>query len=229
MQVSVLDFFMRSVDCEEFAGRRGLEVGSKFVNGSVRPLIERFCRPREYVGVDIETGKYVDVVLPAERLVEHFGPESFDAVISTEVLEHVFDWRTVVNNMKAVLKPGGFIYITTRSRGFPYHAYPHDYWRYEIEDMEKIFGDFEIIALEKNWEAPGVFLKARKPTNWSPNDLSQIELYSMVLGRRTREIVGMDKAPLARRLGIRLCQSKTIRRIVPWWVIWRLIGKRYCV
>jgi len=51
--------------------------------------------------------------------------------------------------MKAVLKPGGFIYITTRSRGFPYHAYPHDYWRYEIEDMEKIFGDFEIIALEK--------------------------------------------------------------------------------
>ncbi len=63
MQVSVLDFFMRHVDCEEFAGRRVLEVGSKFVNGSVRPLIERFCRPREYVGIDIEAGKYVDVVL----------------------------------------------------------------------------------------------------------------------------------------------------------------------
>jgi SAM-dependent methyltransferase len=229
MQVSVLDFFMRCVDCGEFAGRRVLEVGSKFVNGSVRPLIERFCKPREYVGVDIEAGKYVDVVLPAERLVEYFGLESFDAVISTEVLEHVFDWRTVVNNMKAVLKPGGLIYITVPSKGFPYHAYPHDYWRYEIEDMEKIFGDFEIIALEKNWEAPGVFLKARKPTNWSPNDLSQIELYSMVLGRRTREIVGMDKAPLARRLGIQLCQSKTIHRIAPWWVIWTLIGKRYCV
>jgi 2-polyprenyl-3-methyl-5-hydroxy-6-metoxy-1,4-benzoquinol methylase len=40
-----------------------------------------------------------------ERLVEHFGLESFDAVISTEVLEHVFDRRTVVNNMKTVLKP----------------------------------------------------------------------------------------------------------------------------
>jgi len=66
--------------------------------------------------------------------------------------------------MKAVLKPGGLIYITTRSRGFSYHAYSHDYWRYEIEDMEKIVGDFEITALEKDWEAPGVFLKARKPT-----------------------------------------------------------------
>ncbi len=195
MQVSVLDFFMRSVDCEEFAGRRVLEVGSKFVNGSVRPLIERFCRPREYVGVDIETGKYIDVILPAERLVEYFGPESFDVVISTEVLEHVFDWRTVVNNMKAVLKPGGIIYIITRSSGFPYHAYPHDYWRYEIEDMERIFGDFEIIALEKDWEAPDVFLKARKPKSLSPNDLSQIELYSIVVGRRTKELIGMDKAP----------------------------------
>jgi SAM-dependent methyltransferase len=229
VQISVLDFFMRSVDCEEFASKRVLEVGSKFVNGSVRPLIERFCRPREYVGVDIEPGKYVDVILPAERLVEHFGPESFDAVISTEVLEHVFDWRTVVNNMKAVLKPGGFIYITVPSKGFPYHAYPHDYWRYEIEDMEKIFGDFEIIALEKNWEAPGVFLKARKPTNWSPNDLSQIELHSIVVGRRTKELIGMDKAPLARKLGIQLCQSKTISRIMPYWVIWTLIGKKYCI
>ena len=171
----------------------------------------------------------MDVVLPAERLVEYFGLESFDAVISTEVLEHVFDWRTVVNNMKAVLKPSGLIYITTRSRGFLYHAYPHDYWRCEIEDMEKIFGDFEIIALEKDWEASGVFLKARKPTSWSPNDLSQIELYSMVVGRRTKELIGMDKAPLARRLGIRLCQSKTIRRIVPGGVIWALIGKKYCI
>ena len=92
---------------------------------------------------------------------------------------------------------------------------------------KKIFGDFEIIALEKDWEAPGVYLKARKPTSWSPND--QIELYSMVVGRRTKELIGMDKAPLARRLGIRLYQSKTIRRIVPGGVIWALIGKKYCI
>jgi hypothetical protein len=92
--------------------------------------------------------------------------------------------------------------------------------------MEKIFGDFKIIALEKDWKGPGVFLKARKPTSWSPNDLSQIELYSMVVGRRTKELIGMDIAPLARRLGILLCQSKAISRIVPRRVIWTLIGKR---
>ena len=150
-------------------------------------------------------------------------------MVSIDVFEHVFDWRSVVNNMKAVLKPGGFIYITVPSRGFPYHAYPHDYWRYEIEDMEKIFGDFEAIALEKDWKGPGVFLKARKPTNWSPNDLSQIMLYSVVVGRRAKKLIGMDIAPLARRLGILLCQSKAISRIMPRRVIWTLIGKRWCI
>ncbi|MGC9115947.1 MAG: methyltransferase domain-containing protein [Fervidicoccaceae archaeon] len=31
-------------------------------------------------------------------------------VISTEILEHVQDWRKAVYNMKDVLKKGGYIY-----------------------------------------------------------------------------------------------------------------------
>jgi len=88
-------------------------------------------------------GKYVDVVLPAKRLVGCFGPEPFDVVISTEVMEHVFDWRLIINNIKSVLKRGGFIYLTTRSRDFPYHAHPHDHWCYETSDMVGIFRDFD--------------------------------------------------------------------------------------
>jgi SAM-dependent methyltransferase len=204
MHVAVLDFFLRNVDCREFDGKRVLEVGSKFVNGTVRPLIERFCSPKEYIGVDIEPGKYVDVVLPAEKLVNCFGPESFDVVISTELLEHVHDWRIVVNNMKTVLKRGGYIYITTRSRGFPYHAYPYDFWRYEPSDIIKIFRDFEIIKLEPDWETPGVFLKARKPFNWKPIDLNDIALYSIIIGKRTRKIVHLSDMPFIRRILFRL-------------------------
>lgn len=203
--ISVIEFFINEMQCEEFKDRRVIEVGSKYVNGSVRPLIERFCKPNEYIGVDIERGKYVDLVVPAEKLVNEFGENSFDVVISTEMLEHVKDWRSVVNNMKLLLRPSGFMYVTTRSFGFPYHAYPYDFWRYEISDMQKIFSDFDIIKLEKDpWE-PGVFLKARKPTEFKLNDLSNIELYSMALGKRTRDIV--DEIPGSRKLRIKMGES----------------------
>ncbi len=89
--VSVIEFFIENIRKGEFEGKKVLEVGSKYVNGSVRPLIERFCHPKEYIGVDIDWGKYVDLVLPAEKLVKHFGYEHFDVVISTEMLEHVKD------------------------------------------------------------------------------------------------------------------------------------------
>ena len=108
--VSVIEFFIEQARPEEFRNKRVLEVGSRYVNGSVRPLIEKFFQPREYVGIDIEPGKFVDVVIPAEKLLDYFEPESFDVVISTEVLEHVKDWRLVISNMKGVLRKGGYIY-----------------------------------------------------------------------------------------------------------------------
>jgi len=190
MNVPVLEFFIENTKSNEFNGKRVIEIGSKYVNGSVRPIIEKFLNPKEYVGVDIEKGKFVDVVLSAEKLVNYFGKESFDVVVSTELLEHVVNWRSVINNMKEILKKDGYIYITTRSKGFPYHAYPYDFWRYEVDDMKKIFEDFEIIELESDLEAPGVFLKAKKPSSYSKQvDLSNINLYSMVLGKRTQKIV----------------------------------------
>jgi len=202
-RMEVIEFFIDNIKIEEFKGKRVLEVGSKYVNGSVRPLIEHFCSPREYVGVDIEAGKFVDVILPAEKLVEYFGPESFDVLITTETLEHVQNWRLAINNMKSVLRRGGYIYITTVCYGFPYHAYPYDFWRYEIEDMKKIFSDFEIIRLIKDHKASGIFLKAKKISN-TLIDLSNIALYSMILGKRTTLIPEISNMPLQKRLTLKL-------------------------
>jgi len=108
-RVPVFEFLFENVRVEEFKDRSVLEVGSKYVNGSIRPFIERFLRPREYIGIDIEPGKYVDIILHAEKLLEYFGANRFDIVISTETLEHIRDWRVAITNMKAVLKPEGYI------------------------------------------------------------------------------------------------------------------------
>jgi len=211
--ISVIEFFIEYTEPKEFEGKRVLEVGSKYINGSVRPFIERFLKPKEYIGIDIEPGKFVDIVLPAEKIIDYFGKESFDVIIATELLEHVMDWRLVISNLKEALKRGGYIYITTRSKGFPYHGYPYDFWRYEVEDMKEIFADFEIIALKRDHEDPGVFLKARKPENYKPTDLSSIALYSIVLGRRTKDIPSFKDVPLARRLMILLILK--VKRLLP--------------
>jgi len=113
-RIGVIEFFIHEVDIEEFKHKRVIEIGSKYVNGSVRPFIERFLHPKEYIGVDIEPGKFVDVVLAASDLVDYFGEESFDVVISTETLEHIKDWRSAINNMKRILKVGGYIYNDCR-------------------------------------------------------------------------------------------------------------------
>jgi SAM-dependent methyltransferase len=198
--MSVIDFFQEEAFPEHFRGKRVLEVGSRYVNGSVRPMIQRFLDPKEYIGIDLEPGKYVDLVLPAEKIVEKFGEESFDTIVSTEVPEHVYNWRLVISQLKRALKPGGFLYITTRSRGFPFHSYPYDYWRYEARDMIAIFKDFKIYKIKRDPEAPGVFIIAQKPMRWTLAELNEIELYSMILRRRTKKIPTIDNMPIKRKI-----------------------------
>ncbi len=53
--------------------------------------------------------------------------------------------------------------------------------------MQEIFSDFEIICLEKDKE-PGILLKARKPSNWKPKELKNMELYSIILNKRVNFI-----------------------------------------
>lgn len=189
--VACVVFGAKSLNREEIAGRRVLEVGARAVNGSLREVIESHG-PAEYVGVDLEPGPGVDVIASAEQLVATFGESRFDVLVSTEVIEHVRDWRAVLSNCKRVLAPGGLILITTRSPGYPYHAFPHDFWRYDQADMRVLFADFELLALQDDPTRPGVFLKARKPLEWVEADMSGHALYSVVTGSRVPALAPED-------------------------------------
>jgi ubiquinone/menaquinone biosynthesis C-methylase UbiE len=171
---------------EEIQGKKILEVGASDDSGSVRPLMESYG-PSKYVGADIVKGRSVDVVCNAEKLLDYFPENSFDVLISTEMIEHVKNWKVVISNFKKIVVPGGTILITTRSYGFPYHAYPFDFWRYEVEDMKSIFSDCAIEKLEKD-PKKGVFVKVTKPSSFVENDLSDFALHSMVTNRRIKQV-----------------------------------------
>jgi SAM-dependent methyltransferase len=220
---SGIAFGERVLTSEVVAGRDVLEVGAFDVNGSLRPHAESL-RPGSYVGVDISPGPRVDRVLDARDLIAVFGREAFDLVISTEMVEHVRDWRTVISNMKGVLRPGGHVLITTRSAGFPYHGWPDDYWRYEPEDVRSIFADLEILAVEPDPKAPGVFVFARRPEAFS-EATPDLELLSIVSGRRQRQVTDAQVAwfratsRIRSLFAIRRARAQFYRRVIrPTWL-----------
>jgi transposase len=168
--------------------------------------------PARYTGIDVVPGPGVDVICPAERLLDHFAPGSFDVVISTEVLEHVQDWRSMVHNLKAVLSEHAVLIATTRSPGFEFHAYPLDFWRYEPEDVTEIFGDLEIETIERDTDdPPGVFFRARRPPRFSERGLDAYALYSVVRRRRAGSLTWPD---VAGAHGLAAGQA-AVRRFVP--------------
>jgi SAM-dependent methyltransferase len=213
-----LKFAENHLTADRVAGRRVLEVGARDVNGSVRPLVERFA-PAEYVGVDVQPGPGVDQVCDIGALVDRFGPEHFDVILCTEVLEHVHHWRQAMDNLKQVLAPGGLLLVTTRSIGFHYHGYPFDFWRYQPEDVRQIMADMTLDLLESDDSAPGVFFLATKPADFAPVCLDEHALFSVILGRRVSDVTDAQWLwfRLAKRPVGRFCKRilRSVRKRLP--------------
>lgn len=168
MHGSVFDWFSTALAADEIKGMSILEVGSLNDNGSVRDSVELYG-PLSYLGTDMRGGKGVNVIIAAEDLPKLAqGPgmhQAYDVVISTEMLEHAEDWRAAMRGMLEVMADGGLLLVTTRSKGFAFHSYPHDYQRFSLVNMRRIMEEagMEIISLIDDPACPGVFLKARKP------------------------------------------------------------------
>lgn len=207
-----ITFGAEQLSADEVRGRQVLDVGALDVNGSLRSVVEALA-PASYTGVDMAAGPGVDVVCSAEGLLDTFGRESFDIVLSTEMLEHVRDWRLVVHNLKLLVRPGGTLLITTRSKGFPYHGYPYDFWRFEVEDMRQIFDDMTIDCVTGDPEDPGVFVKIHKPINFHEQTSADIALYSIVTLRRQENLTNAELRRFSRIFHVKHPRSALRNRV----------------
>lgn len=107
------------------AGKRILDVGCGigFWAGKLR------AQGATVVGIDASTDgiriarkTHPDIrfeqMLATETILSDLGEEPFDAVISVEVVEHVFDPRGFARACRNAIKPGGTMVLTT-----PYHGF----------------------------------------------------------------------------------------------------------
>lgn len=188
MHESVLAFGRKELTEELVRGKHVLEVGSLNVNGSLRSHVEALG-PASYWGIDIQEGPGVDEVLDCCQLGELGVRVLYDLIICTEMLEHAPDWRKAINEIKDALLPGGYLLLTTRSKGFPLHCYPEDHWRFSEEDMRQIFADFRA-EVSPDPQTHGVFVMARKDHDWEITirrmDLDTMSVHSMADEKETR-------------------------------------------
>lgn len=127
-----------------------LEIGSKAEN-SVPPYRKLYPQ-NPYVGLDMEPGTNVDVVLDLTEGIGELEEESFDLIICTSVLEHVkYPWL-MAENITKLSRPGGFLYMSVPWI-WRYHAYPDDYYRYSPSGIMALFPEY-------NWK--GWYVSTRK-------------------------------------------------------------------
>ena len=99
----------------------------------------------KYFGIDIVDAEKFDYnnsdITPFNGEDIPFENGKFDAVICTEVLEHVQNYQRLINEMYRVMKPGstGIITIPWSAR---YHYIPYDFFRYTPTSLQTMFGKF---------------------------------------------------------------------------------------
>lgn len=84
----------------------------------------------QYIGADVAAaaGVTLDLVLTPGAPAA-LPDASVDTVLSTQVLEHVFDFQNYLADCARLLRPGGRLIISVPMH-WRHHEVPYDYWRF---------------------------------------------------------------------------------------------------
>lgn len=123
-----------------------------------KPYESLFTEAQTYTGVDIEVSGHehahskVDIYYNGKTLPLRNG--QFDAVVSFEVFEHVFNLGDVLSEIGRVTKDSGLLLVSIPF-AWPEHEAPYDFARYTsfgITHLLSLYG-FEVIDLRKTTTA----------------------------------------------------------------------------
>jgi SAM-dependent methyltransferase len=123
---------------EHVIGRDGLFLNLGSGNVTLDPAV---------LNVDATPYDNVRIVTDITRLP--FCDHSVDGVLSISVLEHVSDPEAVLQEIRRILRPGGFVY-TDVPFVVGYHASPEDFHRWTADGVRHLHEGFDERALIPN-------------------------------------------------------------------------------
>jgi len=92
--------------------------------------------------IDVDFYPYPNVKVVADAANLPFEDGFVDGIICQSLLEHVADADAVIKEIKRVLKPGGWLYVSVPFM-LSFHSAPMDYRRWTAMGLEKAFPGFE--------------------------------------------------------------------------------------
>ena len=171
-----------------------------------RPCLRGFKR---YVGFDSidapDRGANPDVL--GDALALPFATGCADAVLCTEVIEHVTDPAGMLSEFSRVLSPGGSVVLTSP---FTWHLHdePHDYWRFTEFGLRLIF------------ERAGFRVMALRPTTGFAGALLQSQCYLLMQGTGQLRFLVRPLAWLLQTVAMLIGFLDRNRRMTSNYVVW---------
>ena len=132
-----------------------LEVGSRMTSPGFWWMVNRDLALGKWTGMDMQPGEGVDVVADLHSLPYEWAGR-FTGVLCSEVLEHVARPWIALPNLRAVIRPGGWLIVTTLF-AFPEHGFPDDYYRYSQSGLRLLLEDAGFSEIQTEYAGETLF------------------------------------------------------------------------
>lgn len=147
---------MRDFRREYLSGREDerltiYDLGSQDFNGTYREIFQGTAW--QYLGLDLEAGPNVDIVLNSPYRWREVPANSGDLLVSGQAFEHIkYFWLTMLE-IKRILKPGGLCCLIAPSGGHE-HRYPVDCWRFYPDGLQALadFSGLKVRRIYTQWQ-----------------------------------------------------------------------------